>query len=62
MDRKEVVKNVLGEFFNVSQEVDELFDDGFLGINVDEMDIQILSELIDQALEKEKQHENSNQS
>jgi len=50
--RQQKIKKVLDAFFNVNEEVDESFGDGFAGVTLDDGDTLILSEAIDQALEK----------
>ena len=53
--REQVIKTVLDEFFAVTKEVSNGVINGadsFVGLAVDEVDTQILSEAINSALEK----------
>jgi len=61
MNTKVVVKQVLDEFFGVTDELDNdrPYDGQFMGLAVDEVDTEILAEAIAEALEKQP-HENTN--
>jgi len=59
--RKEIIRNTLDAFFGVRIDEGENETDNNIGIAVDEVDVEILSEAIDQALEKENNNENTNQ-
>ncbi len=62
MNQKDVIKNVLDEFFGVTKEIYDdpsIYGETFVGLAVDQVDTTILSEAVDQAVEKNR--ENSNQ-
>ncbi len=62
--RKEIIKNTLVTFLSVRVDEDEIkntIKHNNIGTALDEMDAEILSEAIDQALEKAKINESPNQ-
>lgn len=56
--RKQIIKDTLDAFLGIK--VDEDDEMGGLNMVIDEVDTEILADAINQALEKEKQDENSN--
>ena len=50
MTRKDVINQVLNDF--LGDEVDESYEDCFLGLTLDEDEREILANAIDEALEK----------
>ena len=60
--RKKIIKNTLVAFFGVKvDESENESENNNVGIAIDEVDVDILSEAINQALEKDKTDENTNQ-
>ena len=62
--RKEIIKNTLVTFLSVQVDEDEVqntIENNNIGIALDEVDAEILSEAIDQALEKADNNESPNQ-
>lgn len=51
MSQKDVIKNVLDEFFDVRKEINKSSNDDILISAIDEVDTDILSEAINEALE-----------
>ncbi len=60
--RKEIIKNTLDAFLGVRIDEENNNELSNVGVAIDGLDTEILSDAIDQALEKEKSNENSNQS
>jgi len=58
-NRKQIIRNTLNSFFGV--EVDEVNKENNIHIAIDKVDVDILTDAIDQALGKEKRNENTNQ-
>ena len=62
--RKEIIKSTLVTFLSVrvdEDEVENTIENNNIGIALDEVDAEILSEAIDQALEKADNNESPNQ-
>ena len=62
--RKQIIKNTLVTFLSVQVDEDEIentIENNNIGIALDEVDAEILSEAIDQALEKADNNESPNQ-
>ena len=61
MNQQAVIKQVLDEFFGVTKEVFEdssIYGESFVGLAVDQVDTEILSEAISGALEKKRENSN----
>ena len=52
--KKEVIKGVLEDFLGIESEIDTNYEDVFIGLVLDEDEIEILATAISEALEKRK--------
>ena len=53
-DVKKIVKSVLNSFFSLEVNEEESYEDSFLGVVLDEDEVEIVSKAITEALEREE--------
>lgn len=53
-DRRTVIKGVLADFLSADSEVGVSYEDTFVGLVLDDEEIELLSTAIDEALESNK--------